>query len=167
MIDNQMAGLFERSLRKLIKEINLFSREEDLWVTQESVKISCGNLVSRIIESTNHFFATTISNSGNMSDFDRECIGQRVGRKTLVFELEKLILKINETFDVLTSDLLEADYPISFDNKKRSTSYVLMRVLIHLNYHLGQVNYLRRHFNKTKTTSILNVSLLLEKLYQN
>jgi len=31
---------------------------------------------------------------------------------------------------------------------KTSNSYVLVQLLLHLNYHLGQVNYVRRIFEK-------------------
>jgi len=39
---------------------------------------------------------------------------------------------------------MEEEYPLIFDNEKRSAGYVLMQLSLHLNYHLGQVNYLRR-----------------------
>jgi hypothetical protein len=39
---------------------------------------------------------------------------------------------------------MEADYPTFFDKPGVSTCYVLTQLSLHLNYHLGQVNYLRR-----------------------
>jgi hypothetical protein len=39
---------------------------------------------------------------------------------------------------------MEVEYPLIFDDMKVSNSYVLLQLLLHLNYHLGQVNYLRR-----------------------
>jgi len=50
---------------------------------------------------------------------------------------------INETIGALTPEDLEADYPIFFDKPNASTRYVLIQLSLHLNYHLGQVNYLR------------------------
>jgi hypothetical protein len=35
----------------------------------------------------------------------------------------------------------EAEYPIVFDDMKRSNQNVLVPLLLHLNYHPGQVNY--------------------------
>src|SRR6266496_1996348 len=40
--------------------------------------------------------------------------------------------------------IFTAEHPIFYDKPKTSTSYVLVQLLLHLNYHLGQVNYLRR-----------------------
>jgi len=51
---------------------------------------------------------------------------------------------IDKTVNALTQEDLNAEYPIFFDKPETSTSYVLVQLLLHLNYHLGQVNYLRR-----------------------
>jgi hypothetical protein len=60
--------------------------------------------------------------------------------------VEELIPMINETVDGLTPEQMEAEYPLFFNKPKTSISYVLLQLLLHLNYHLGQVNYLRRVF---------------------
>ena len=69
-----------------------------------------------------------------------------MARKDLVAQLEELIPMINETVNALTQEQMEAEFPIFFDKAKTSTRYVLVQLLLHLNYHLGQVNYLRRIF---------------------
>ena len=51
---------------------------------------------------------------------------------------------IKKTLNNLTPDEMEAEYPVFFDEPKTSVSYVLIKLLAHLNYHLGQINYLRR-----------------------
>ncbi|GGB12724.1 hypothetical protein GCM10011511_40460 [Puia dinghuensis] len=51
---------------------------------------------------------------------------------------------INKTLNALTREQMDAEFPLTFDNAKNSTSYVLVSLLAHLDYHLGQVNYLRR-----------------------
>jgi hypothetical protein len=48
MLNTILADLYERDLRKMIEEVNLFKDEENLWRTQGSVKNSCGNLVLHI-----------------------------------------------------------------------------------------------------------------------
>jgi hypothetical protein len=67
-----------------------------------------------------------------------------VARNDLVAQLEELIPMIRKTLNALTSEQMESEYPIFFDAPKTSTGYVLVQLLLHLNYHLGQVNYLRR-----------------------
>lgn len=109
-----------------------------------NVKNSCGNLVLHIIGGLNYLIGTTLAHTGYVRDRDQEFIRKSVERKALVAQLEELIPMIKETLSALTQKDMEADYPIFFDKPKTSVSYVLTQLLLHLNYHLGQVNYLRR-----------------------
>jgi hypothetical protein len=144
MLNNILAEFYERDLRKMIEEVNLFNNEEDLWRTAGSVKNSCGNLVLHIIGGLNHFVGATLAHTGYVRDRDQEFIRKGEERKELVVQLEALIPLINKTVSALTPEAMEAEFPIFFDKPKTSVSYVLVRLLAHLDYHHGQVNYLRR-----------------------
>jgi len=144
MLNNMLANFYERDIRKLIEEVNLFRNEENLWKTTGSVKNSCGNLVLHIIGGLNHLIGATLARTGYVRDRDQEFIRKGVQRKYLIDQLEELIPMINKTLNALTPEQMETEYPIFFDKPKTSTSYVLVQLLLHLNYHLGQVNYLRR-----------------------
>ena len=146
MLNSVLANFYERDIRKLIEEVNLFRNEEDLWRTQGSVKNPGGNLVLHIIGGLNHLIGATLAQTGYVRDRDQEFISKGVERKDLVAQLEELIPMINETVNAHPQEHMEAEYPIFFDKPKTSTSYVLLQLLLHLNYHLGQVNYLRRIF---------------------
>jgi len=146
MLNTVLVTFYERDIRKLIEEINLFRNEEDLWRTQGSVKNPGGNLVLHIIGGLNHFIGATLAHTGYVRNRDQEFISKGVERKDLMSQLEELIPMINETLNALTPEQMEAEFPIFFDTPKTSTSYVLVQLLAHLNYHLGQVNYLRRIF---------------------
>ena len=144
MLNNVLATFYERDIRKLIEEVNLFRNDEDLWRTQGSVKNASGNLVLHIIGGLNHLIGATLARTGYIRNRDQEFISKGVERKVLVVQLEELIPMINKTVNALTPEQMEAEYPIFFDKPKTSISYVLVQLFAHLNYHLGQVNYLRR-----------------------
>jgi hypothetical protein len=144
MLNNMLADFYERDIRKLIEEIHLFKDEENLWKTKGSVKNSCGNLVLHIIGGLNYLIGTTLAHTGYVRNREQEFIRKGVEKKELVAQLEKLIPMINKTVNALTPKDMETEYPIFFDKPKTSVSYVLVQLLLHLNYHLGQVNYLRR-----------------------
>ena len=144
MLNNVLSNFYERDIRKLIEEVNLFRNEENLWRIQGSVKNSSGNLVLHIIGGMNYLIGATLAQTGYVRDRDQEFIRKGVERKDLIAQLEELIPMINETVNALTPGQIEAEYPIFFDKPKTSTGYVLLQLLVHLNYHLGQVNYLRR-----------------------
>jgi Protein of unknown function (DUF1572) len=140
-LNSVLANFYERDIRKLIEEVNLFRNEENLWRTQGSVNNSSGNLVLHIIGGLNHLIGATLAHTGYVRDRDQEFIRKGVERKVLVAQLEELIPMINEMVNTLS---MEAEYPLMFDDAKRSNGYVLTQLSLHLNYHLGQVNYLRR-----------------------
>ena len=144
MLNNILADFYERDIRKLIEEINLFRNEENLWRTEGSVKNSCGNLILHIIGGLNYLIGATLAHTGYVRNREQEFIRKGVERKELVTQLEELIPMINKTLNDLSRGDMETEYPIFFDKSKTSISYVLTQLLLHLNYHLGQVNYLRR-----------------------
>ena len=144
MLNSVLASFYERDIRRLIEEVNSFEDETDLWRTQGSVRNSCGNLVLHVIGGLNHLIGATLAQTEYVRDRDQEFIRKGVERKDLVAQLEDLIPMIRDTLNALTPEQLEADYPIFFDKPNTSTNYVLVQLLTHLNYHLGQVNYLRR-----------------------
>jgi hypothetical protein len=146
MLNSVLANFYARDLRKLIEEVNLFRNEEDLGRTRGAVKNPGGNLVLHIIGGLNYLIGATLAQTGYVRNRDQEFIIKGVERKILVAQLEELIPMINETLSALTVEDMEAEYPMFFDKPKTSTSYVLLQLLLHLNYHLGQVNYLRRIF---------------------
>lgn len=141
MLNTTLAGFYERDILKLIEEVTSFINEENLWKTHGSVKNASGNLVLHIIGGTNYLIGNILAKTGYVRNRDREFSQKGVPGKELVAQLEALVPMINDT---LTNLSLDADYPIPFDDATRTNGYVLMQLLIHLNYHLGQVNYLRR-----------------------
>jgi len=144
MLATILANFYERDLRRLIDEINLFRNEEDLWKTLGGVKNSAGNLALHITGGLNYLIGTNLARTGYVRHRDREFTMKGVKRVELVTGLEALIPMIRATLTGLTPKQMEAEYPILFDDAKNSHTYVLTQLLAHLNYHLGQVNYLRR-----------------------
>ena len=144
MLNNLLANFYEKDIRRMIEEINLFTNEEDLWRTQGSVKNSSGNLALHIIGGLNYLIGATLAHTGYVRNRDQEFIRKGVPRKEIVTQLEELIPMIKDTINALTPELMEAEYPRIFDDKKVSNSYILLHLSLHSNYHLGQVNYLRR-----------------------
>jgi hypothetical protein len=144
MLNVILASFYERDINKLIEEMNLFTNEENLWRTQGTLKNSSGNLVLHIIGGLNYLIGATLAKTGYVRNRDQEFIQKGVERKYLVAQLEELNTMITETINALTQEQMEDEYPIFFDKAKTTVSYVLVQLLLHLNYHLGQVNYLRR-----------------------
>src|SRR4051812_22994676 len=109
MLNDVLANFYERDIRKLIEEVNLFRNEENLWRTHGSVKNSSGNLVLHIIGGLNYLIGTTLARTGYVRNRDQEFIRKGVARKELVAQLEELIPMINETLTALTPERMVAE----------------------------------------------------------
>ena len=144
MLNTILADFYERDIRKLIEEINLFKNEEDLWRTEGAVRNSAGNLVLHIIGGTNYLIGNKLADTGYVRNRDQEFIQKGVDRKVLASQLNLLIDMVKNALNGLSPEQMDAEYPMLFDDKKVSNSYLLVQLLAHLNYHLGQINYLRR-----------------------
>lgn len=144
MLHTILAKFYERDIRKLIEEVNLFKNEENLWKTHGSIKNASGNLVLHIIGGTNYLIGNLLAHTGYVRHRDQEFIRKGVPRKELVEQLEALIPMITGTLNAFQPGQMEEDFPIPFDDARNPNSYVLVQLLAHLNYHTGQVNYLRR-----------------------
>lgn len=141
MLNSILKGFYERDIQKLIDEINLFQHEETLWKVGGAVRNSAGNLALHIIGGTNHLIGAKLAGTGYVRNREQEFARKHVPREVLVSQLSDLIPMIAKTFDSLSMD---DEYPIPFDDATRTNGYVMVQLLAHLNYHLGQVNYLRR-----------------------
>lgn len=146
MLNNDLAIFYERDLRKLIEEINSFANEDDLWRTEGSVKNSCGNIILHIIGGLNYHIGATIAGLNYTRNREEEFLQKNIPREELIHQIEKLIEVVAGTLNNLSPQQMDEDFPKFFDKPNTSMSYVLVQLLAHLNYHLGQVNYLRRIF---------------------
>lgn len=136
-----LANFWERDIRILIEEINQFKSEENLWKIQGSIKNSAGNLALHIAGGTNFLIGNILGNNGYVRNRDLEFSQKGVPRSELIAGLEGLIPMIRKTVGSVD---LEAEYPRIFDDKNVTNGYLVVRLLAHLGYHTGQVNYLRR-----------------------
>ncbi|MBS1661646.1 MAG: DUF1572 family protein [Bacteroidetes bacterium] len=144
MLNTILASFYERDLRRLIDEINAFQNEENLWKTAGAVANSSGNLALHLIGGLNYLIGTNLAHTGYIRNRDLEFTQKGVQKAALIAGIEQLIPIITKTLNALTPEQMQSEYPIMFDDAKNSNSYVLVQLLAHLNYHLGQVNYLRR-----------------------
>jgi hypothetical protein len=135
---------YERDLDKLIEEINLYKNENDIWKTKEGINNSAGNLVLHLVGNLNHFIGKTLGDSDYVRKRDEEFSLKNIPRKKLISDLNSLKATIKNTFTKLSDGDLKKDFPLKIRDESFSTENMLIYLLAHLNYHLGQVNYLRR-----------------------
>ncbi len=141
---NSLIDLITKDLIKLQKEINEYATEEDLWIIEKDIQNSGGNLAIHLIGNLNHFIGAILGNSGYIRERDKEFNDKNISRKKIISEIDALIIGLEEVFLSLTKEDLAKIYPINVLGKEMTTTYFLLHLYGHLNYHLGQINYHRR-----------------------
>lgn len=148
MVITALVELFNRDLDILTKEINLYSKESSLWLISPDIKNSAGNLCLHICGNLQHFIGAVLGNTGYVRNRDAEFSKKNVPKDELLNSVDKTKEVIVTVLESLSEDQIARDYPIDVFKKKMTTSFFLIHLHSHLNYHLGQINYHRRLLDK-------------------
>ncbi len=144
MLKAVLLEIFERDLNKLKDEINLYKDENSLWIVKDGISNSAGNLCLHLIGNLNHFIGAVLGNTGYVRNREKEFSAKNLPRKELNIEIEKIIDVVNKTLNNLSEKDFESDFPLKNHGKIVKTDFMLLHLLTHFNYHLGQINYHRR-----------------------
>ncbi len=144
MIKEDLIEIFNRDLNKLIAEINLFKNEESLWVVQDGISNSAGNLCLHLIGNLNHFIGAILGNTGYIREREKEFSLKNIPRKDLIQSIENTISVVKESLSKLTATDFEKIFPLEVFGKPITAGFMLLHLTTHLTYHLGQINYHRR-----------------------
>ena len=144
MLKEILPTLFERDLRKLIDEINLYKDEDKLWSVPPGISNSAGNLCLHLIGNLSHFIGATLGHTGYVRHRDDEFSLKNIPRQDLLINIENTILIVKDTLADLKDDDFEKDFPLEVFGRVVKTDFMMMHLTTHLSYHLGQINYHRR-----------------------
>jgi len=141
---NDFSSFFYQYLDQISKEINSYDHEEDIWKNVGQTKNSAGNLTLHILGNLNHFVGAALASNGYVRDREAEFADADVPRAKLLEEIEHVKALIVKTLPHLNN--LSDSYPEGYWNDSGSIHFQLLRLLSHLAYHTGQINYHRRGF---------------------
>ena len=144
----ELKELFERDLTQLEKEIDLYKKEEDLWLLPEGISNTGGNLCLHIAGNLQHFIGHVLGGTHYKRNREAEFEDKEVPSSIILGEVSEAKKVVSETLDKLTVEQLEKIYPIEVFKRPMSTKFFLLHLSGHLMYHLGQVNYHRRLLSK-------------------
>ena len=144
MLKDALLTLFERDLRKLREEINLYADENKLWVVQAGISNSAGNLCLHLLGNLNHFIGAVLGHSGYVRQRDDEFSLKDIPLAILTAQIDATIVVVQEALNDLSDADFEGNYPEQKHGETVKMDFMLLHLLGHLNYHLGQVNYHRR-----------------------
>src|SRR3982751_6613013 len=144
MLNETLVELYDQYIDKLRSEVKSFPDDRSLWKTSGDIPNSAGNLALHLIGNLNHFLGATISKNGYIRDRDSEFSSGGISKDQLLGEIAKVKKVVNDAVRSVAENEMQKTYPVQFQDKDVSTEYVLVYLLGHLNYHLGQIDYHRR-----------------------
>jgi Protein of unknown function (DUF1572) len=148
MIIETVKKLFKRDLEKLKQEISLYKDKARLWVIEESIANSAGNLCLHLIGNLNTYIGAEIGKTGYVRHRELEFSLTNIPLTELIEKVESTIAVVDSSLNLLKEEDLEKEYPLLVFAEKTSTGYLLVHLTVHLGYHLGQINYHRRLLDK-------------------
>jgi len=144
MLSHTLTALFERDLKRVINELELYPNETDLWRIEKDIANSVGNLVLHLIGNLNTYIGKEMGKIGYVRNRELEFSLKNVPREELIAKLNDTIAVIKNALQNVTDEVMQQEYPLLVLEERTSTEYFLVHLSTHLNYHLGQINYHRR-----------------------
>jgi len=136
--------LFSRDLKKLKSELLAYSNESNLWIIDNEISNSGGNLCLHLVGNLNTFICEPFGNNGYIRKRDEEFSLKGVPRETMISMIDKTMSDISHALNQITPEQLQEKYPLPLKKEKTTVAFILLHLSSHLSYHLGQVNYHRR-----------------------
>jgi uncharacterized damage-inducible protein DinB len=148
MLIETLKLLFERDLKKLKNEIELYQNEQTLWYIENNIANSAGNLCLHLIGNLNTYIGKEIGKTGYIRNRELEFTSKNISKFELLKKIDDTIFVVSNSLGKLTQEELIEEYPILVFDKRTSTEDLLVHLATHLTYHLGQINYHRRLLDK-------------------
>lgn len=144
MLSETIRGVLVRDLRALAREVAAYPDDAAVWRLVPGTPNVAGTLALHVAGNLQHFVGAVLGHSGYVRDRDAEFSRRDVPRTDLVAEVERAADAVDRTLGALCDDDLPAEYPQAAARVRVSTADMLVHLVAHLTYHLGQVDYHRR-----------------------
>ncbi|HWI17685.1 MAG TPA: DinB family protein [Vicinamibacterales bacterium] len=144
MLSNELAALYARDIQRLIQELQAFPDTASIWQTAPGVTNSAGTLALHLEGNLREFIGRQMGQIAFKRDRPLEFSARGVEQAELVARLEAVRDSIPKVVAALSDAELAANNSELYMEKPITRHQFLVHLNGHLNYHLGQIDYLRR-----------------------
>lgn len=141
-LKQDMRSYYQRDLDQLIDNLREIP-EDELWRVPDGITNSCGVLIQHLVGNLNHYIGEGLGQTGYVRQREQEFASTEKSKDELIREVEDLKITLDDVFDAIGEGDFNASYPMEL-SFEASIGGFLIHLYGHLNYHLGQINYLRR-----------------------
>lgn len=139
-----LASLFRRDLARLVEQIRAFPSEEAFWETPPGITNSAGTLVLHLDGNLREYVGRQLGGVSYARDRPAEFSTTGVSTSELIARISELCELIPSIVAGLSEAQIEAIYPEQLFDAPMQTGEFLLHLYGHLNWHRGQLDYVRR-----------------------
>ncbi len=139
-----IAAIIDRELRSVCAELEAYADERDLWLVAPGITNPPGVLAAHLVGNLQHFIGARLGGTGYLRDRAAEFSRRDRTRAELVAALEETRGIVRATLAALPEGELDREYPEVIAGVRLGTGDLLIHLVSHLAYHLGQIDYHRR-----------------------
>ena len=143
-LSHDLARLYARDLTRLRQQIETFPNDETLGQTLPGITNSAGNLVLHLEGNLREYIARQLGNLPYQRARNLEFSSKELSKLDLLARIVELHRTIPAIVESLTPEQLDATYPEQVFTVPMTTQTFVIHLEGHLNWHLGQIDYLRR-----------------------
>jgi hypothetical protein len=150
MLNKIVTTIYVRYLNTLKEELNAYPDESKIWLVQDGINNSAGNLALHLIGNLNHFICSVLGNNGYIRNRELEFSQKGTPRNEIIASIDATVIVVEQTLAKLSSDDLAKPFPVKLPvpGDDNSTGFTLVHFTAHIAYHVGQINYHRRLIGK-------------------
>lgn len=160
---DNLGRLMLRDMAAVRREIEHYRDDEGPWKVVPGLTNSGGTLVLHMVGNLQHFMGAVLGNNGYTRNRDAEFVRRGVSRAELLREVDATINTVTKSLESLTVEQLQGAFPQEINKMQIPTDTLLMHLVSHLTYHLGQLDYHRRCVTADGTSvGTLSLTALLQ-----
>ena len=139
-----IAELFRRDITRLLQEVESVLSDDELWRTHPGVTNTVGNLVLHLEGNLREYIGRQIGGIPYRRERPLEFSTRGVSKSELARRVKEVQAMVPEVISKLGPEQLQAMQAEKVAGKEVDTEQFLLHLYGHMNYHLGQIDYLRR-----------------------
>jgi uncharacterized damage-inducible protein DinB len=137
-------AILRRDLGTLRRELDLYTDDADPWREVPGLANSGGTLALHLAGNLRHFVGARLGGSGYVRDRAAEFTERDVPRAKLIAQVDAALHEADAALAALDPRRLMEEFPDPVAGVRLATGDLLLHLMVHLTYHLGQLNAHRR-----------------------
>lgn len=141
---DELAALYHRDLTRLIQQLHAFPDEATVWKTLPGATNSAGNLTLHLEGNLREYIGRQLGGVAYQRTRPQEFALTGIPIADLVSRIEGVRALVPKVVASLSEEQMRAIFPENVLSLPLPTQQFVIHLHCHLNYHLGQIDYLRR-----------------------